>query len=351
MSVEIPEQDNSEELAAMSDEDFLNSVNSAETVAPVPNTETPASEVVPVPEAEATAPAAETTTESASADTQPETQTQAQVDYEEFFKTITKPFKANGKDFQVLDPNDAISLMQKGTDYVKKMTEIKPLRRIGKLLEENKLSEDDLAYLIDLKNKKPEAIAKLLKDSEVDLYGFDVEQGKDYAPVAPVVNEVDDALQSTLDDLQANSATFNQTIAVVGQQWDVSSRETVAQHPQLLRVLDAQVANGTFAKIDSVMQYERALGRLDGMTDIQAYAEIERRLQAAQPQTPPIVQAPVVIPPVTTPQPNVQQQKLAEQRRQAAPPRQTKVESKPSTTNLPAMSDEEFMKHLAQAGL
>ena len=340
MSVEIPEQDNSAELAAMSDEDFLNSVNSAETVAPVPNTETPASEVVPVPEAEVTAPA----------DTQPETQTQAQVDYEEFFKTITKPFKANGKDFQVLDPNDAISLMQKGTDYVKKMTEIKPLRRIGKLLEENKLSEDDLAYLIDLKNKKPEAIAKLLKDSEVDLYGFDVEQGKDYAPVAPVVNEVDDALQSTLDDLQANSATFNQTIAVVGQQWDVSSRETVAQHPQLLRVLDAQVANGTFAKIDSVMQYERALGRLDGMTDIQAYAEIERRLQAAQPQTPSTVQAPVVIPAAPVPQANAQQQKLAEQRRQAAPPRQTKVESKP-TTNLPAMSDEEFMKHLAQAGL
>ena len=338
MSVEIPEQDNSAELAAMSDEDFLNSVNSAETVAPAPDTETSVS----AEQAQAEeAVVAETSTEAVKT---------VDVNYEEFFKTITKPFKANGKDFQVLDPNDAISLMQKGTDYVKKMTEIKPLRRIGKLLEENKLSEDDLAYLIDLKNKKPEAIAKLLKDSEVDLYGFDVEQGKDYAPVAPVVNEVDDALQSTLDDLQANSASFSQTIAVVGQQWDVSSRETVAQHPQLLRVLDAQVANGTFAKIDSVMQYERALGRLDGMTDIQAYAEIERRLQAAQPQTPPIVQAPVVIPPVTTPQPNVQQQKLAEQRRQAAPPRQTKVESKP-TTNLPAMSDEEFLKHLNQAGL
>lgn len=338
MSVEIPEQDNSAELAAMSDEDFLNSVNSAETVAPAPDTETSVS----AEQAQAEeAVVAETSTEAVKT---------VDVNYEEFFKTITKPFKANGKDFQVLDPNDAISLMQKGTDYVKKMTEIKPLRRIGKLLEENKLSEDDLAYLIDLKNKKPEAIAKLLKDSEVDLYGFDVEQGNDYAPVAPVVNEVDDALQSTLDDLQANSATFSQTIAVVGQQWDVSSRETVAQHPQLLRVLDAQVANGTFAKIDSVMQYERALGRLDGMTDIQAYAEIERRLQAAQPQTPPIVQAPVVIPPVTTPQRNVQQQKLAEQRRQAAPPRQTKIESKP-TTNLPAMSDEEFLKHLNQAGL
>lgn len=340
MSVEIPEQDNSAELAAMSDEDFLNSVNSAETVAPAPDTETSVSAEVSTTTTE-TAPVVVTSTEAA---------TPADVNYEEFFKTITKPFKANGKDFQVLDPNDAISLMQKGTDYVKKMTEIKPLRRIGKLLEENKLSEDDLAYLIDLKNKKPEAIAKLLKDSEVDLYGFDVEQGNDYAPVAPVVNEVDDALQSTLDDLQANSATFNQTIAVVGQQWDVASRETVAQHPQLLRVLDAQVANGTFAKIDSVMQYERALGRLDGMTDIQAYAEIERRLQAAQPQTPSTVQAPVVIPAAPVPQANAQQQKLAEQRRQAAPPRQTKVESKP-TTNLPAMSDEEFLKHLNQAGL
>lgn len=348
MSVEIPEQDNSAELAAMSDEDFLNSVNSAETVAPAPDTETSVS----AEQAQAEeAVVAETLADAQSTvDTSTEAVKTVDVNYEEFFKTITKPFKANGKDFQVLDPNDAISLMQKGTDYVKKMTEIKPLRRIGKLLEENKLSEDDLAYLIDLKNKKPEAIAKLLKDSEVDLYGFDVEQGKDYAPVAPVVNEVDDALQSTLDDLQANSASFSQTIAVVGQQWDVASRETVAQHPQLLRVLDAQVANGTFAKIDSVMQYERALGRLDGMTDIQAYAEIERRLQAAQPQTPSTVQAPVVIPAAPVPQANAQQQKLAEQRRQAAPPRQTKVESKP-TTNLPAMSDEEFMKHLAQAGL
>ena len=348
MSVEIPEQDNSAELAAMSDEDFLNSVNSAETVAPAPDTETSVS----AEQAQAEeAVVAETLADAQSTvDTSTEAVKTVDVNYEEFFKTITKPFKANGKDFQVLDPNDAISLMQKGTDYVKKMTEIKPLRRIGKLLEENKLSEDDLAYLIDLKNKKPEAIAKLLKDSEVDLYGFDVEQGNDYAPVAPVVNEVDDALQSTLDDLQANSASFSQTIAVVGQQWDVSSRETVAQHPQLLRVLDAQVANGTFAKIDSVMQYERALGRLDGMTDIQAYAEIERRLQAAQPQTPSTVQAPVVIPAAPVPQANAQQQKLAEQRRQAAPPRQTKVESKP-TTNLPAMSDEEFLKHLNQAGL
>lgn len=336
MSVEIQDQDTSVDLAAMSDEDFVKSMDSAETVAP---------EAIPTTE-EAPTPTVEASAEAPS----PEAATPATVDYEEFFKTVTKPFKANGKDFQVLDPNDAISLMQKGTDYVKKMTEIKPLRRIGKLLEENKLSEDDLAYLIDLKNKKPEAIAKLLKDSEVDLYGFDVEQGNDYAPVAPVVNEVDDALQSTLDDLQANSATFSQTIAVVGQQWDVKSRETVAQHPQLLRILDAQIASGAFAKIDSVVQYERALGRLEGMTDIQAYTEIERRLQAAQPQSQP-VQAPVVIPATPAPQPNVQQQKLAEQRRQAAPPRQTKVESKPSLNNLSVLSDEEFMKHLAQAGL
>ena len=64
MSVEIPEQDNSAELAAMSDEDFLNSVNSAETVAPAPDTETSVSAEVSTTTTE-TAPVVVTSTEAA----------------------------------------------------------------------------------------------------------------------------------------------------------------------------------------------------------------------------------------------------------------------------------------------
>lgn len=278
-----------------------------------------------------------------------EKQTAPETDYEAFYKRLTQPFKANGKDFVITNPDDMITLMQKGTDYVKKMTELKPLRRIGKLLDEHQLTEADLAYLIDLKHKKPEAIAKLLKDSAVDPYSFDLEQGKNYAPVAPVVSEVDDALQSTLDELQATSATFAKTINVVGKQWDVQSREIIAQHPHLLKILDTQVANGAFDKINSVMEYERAMGRLTGLSDIQAYTEIERRLQgAAASQTTAPVQPPVVAQqPVQTPQ---QQQRSVEQRKQAASPRQTTVET-PVQINSPVLSDEEFLKQLAQLGI
>lgn len=282
-----------------------------------------------------------------------------QVNYEEFHKLLTTPFKANGRDLHVTNPEDMIHLMQKGADYVKKMTEIKPLRRIGKLLEEHQLGEEDIAYLIDLKNKKPEAIAKLVKDSEIDIYGLDLEQGDSYSVVVPQVAEVNDVLQSTLDDLQATSATFSQTISVVGNQWDSASRDVISKNPHLLRILDQQVANGTFAQIDGIVQYERALGRLADVSDIQAYVEVERRLgigsQSQQPQQQPIPQTQPLT--NTPPEPNpaqvqqlTQQQKLVEQRKQAAPPRQTTTQTQ-THINPATMNDAEFLKFMASQGL
>ena len=61
---------------------------------------------------------------------------QAAVDYAAFYNEITKPFRANGKELRVTNPADVISLMQQGANYAKKMAAIKPIQRIGKLLEE-----------------------------------------------------------------------------------------------------------------------------------------------------------------------------------------------------------------------
>lgn len=105
------------------------------------------------------------------------------VNHQEFYNTLTKPFKANGREFQVTNPNDMIALMQKGLNYSKKMEEIKPNLNLIKTLEQYGLTDESkLSYLIDLHNKKPEAIAKLIKDSEIDLYEFDTEQAEQYVP-------------------------------------------------------------------------------------------------------------------------------------------------------------------------
>ena len=340
---EVQVTDNTEQLdakASMSDEDFLNSLADAESKQ-LEESKEPDEKVTDTQEVKSTEEVtAKETTESVAAVPPVVGQASDEINYKEFYERVTKPFKANGREIVVTNPDDLITLAQKGTDYVKKMTELKPLKRINKLLQDNGIAEDDLAYLIDLKAKKPEAIAKLLKDSEVDLYQFDVEQGNDYKPVAPTYNEVNEELTNVLDDLEKNSSTFKQTIAVIGQQWDEHSRNFIAQNPNLVRIIDAQIANGAFAKIDTIMQYERAVGRLDGMTDLEAYVAIEKQLAAKQ-----------TVPPVVTQQ---QQQpskpSTVDARRQAAPPRQTKTDTPPLKINSPALSDADFLKELAKAG-
>ena len=259
---------------------------------------------------------------------------------------MTKPFKANGREIQVTNPNDAIVLMQKGTDYVKKMTELKPLKQLNQLMQQHGITQEDLGFLADLKAKKPEAIAKIVKESGIDLYQFDVEQASGYTPKAPELPQINDALQATLDELEASSPTFNQTIQVVGNQWDEASRTKIAEHPQLLRILDAQIANGTFAKIDSVLQYERAIGRLTGVSDLDAYVMIEKQLQAtAKP-----VQQTNVPPTVKAEETQQQQQQKAEQRKQAAPPRQMQTNTTLPQINPATLSDEDFLRQLNAAG-
>ncbi len=331
---EVQVTDNTEQLdamAAMSDEDFLNSLADAESKQ-LEESKEPDEKVTDTQEVKST--------ESVAAVPPVVGQASDEINYKEFYERVTKPFKANGREIVVTNPDDLITLAQKGTDYVKKMTELKPLKRINKLLQDNGIAEDDLAYLIDLKAKKPEAIAKLLKDSEVDLYQFDVEQGNDYKPVAPTYNEVNEELTNVLDDLEKNSSTFKQTIAVIGQQWDEHSRNFIAQNPNLVRIIDAQIANGAFAKIDTIMQYERAVGRLDGMTDLEAYVAIEKQLAAKQ----------TVPPAVTQQQQQPSKPSTVAARRQAAPPRQTKTDTPPLKINSAALSDADFLKELAKAG-
>ena len=359
MTQETTQQDTSNDttLAAMSDEDFLNAVATSPVTEPIPTeqaAETPeAKEVESVP-AETTVeevpatptevPAEEAKgTEGVPQDTnKPETQ---EVNYREFYEQMTKPFKANGREIQITKPEDMISLAQKGLNYVKNMTELKPIKQLNALLNQHGITQEDLGLLIELKQKKPEAIAKIVKESGVDIYGLDVDEADKYVPNAPQAPHINEALEATLEELKVSSPVFNQTIQVVGNQWDDSSRNMIAEHPQLLRIIDAQMADGTFAKIDSVVQYERALGRLVGLSDLEAYVEVERRLQQVGSQPTPVVVASQQ--PVET----RQQQQVNNQRKSAAPPRAVKETVVNQPINSPALSDDEFLKQLASQGL
>lgn len=272
------------------------------------------------------------------------------VNHQEFYNTLTKPFKANGREFQVTNPNDMIALMQKGLNYSKKMEEIKPNLNLIKTLEQYGLTDESkLSYLIDLHNKKPEAIAKLIKDSEIDLYEFDTEQAEQYVPQNKVVHK--SQLEEVISEVVEANPEFNSVLNSIYTDWDNQSKQAVINNPNILRLLSEQQTNGIYDKIMNIMEYEKAVGRLDGVAYLQAYGEIEDRLlggstegQASQQSQQSQQQAQAF----TAPRPNQtnNSSNTSEQKRKVASPSTNTI--KPSTEVIDPlkMSDEELIAYM-----
>lgn len=269
------------------------------------------------------------------------------VNHQEFYNTLTKPFKANGREFQVTNPNDMIALMQKGLNYSKKMEEMKPNLNLIKTLEQYGLTDESkLSYLIDLHNKKPEAIAKLIKDSEIDLYEFDTEQAEQYVPQNKVVHK--SQLEEIISEVVDANPEFNSVLNSIYTDWDNQSKQAVINNPNILRLLSEQQTNGIYDKIMNIMEYEKAVGRLDGVAYLQAYGEIEDRLLGGSTEGQASQQSQQQAQAFTAPRPNQtsNSSNTSEQKRKVASP--STNTTKPSTEVIDPlkMSDEELIAYM-----
>ena len=217
-------------------------------------------------------------TESVQSDTeQSETQeAYTEADYEAFYQTMTKPFKANGREISISNADDAIKLMQMGANYSKKMEQLKPKQALLKVLEENKLdNKEQLGYLIDLAQKKPEAIAKLIKESNIDLYEFDTDLANDYQPNLEIKEAT--LFEETLQELLTSNSGMYDVINDMSK-WDNESKDVIFAEPQMLRLISEQKANGLYDTIVNTIETEKMFGRMAGMSFLQAYATIEQQL-------------------------------------------------------------------------
>ena len=355
---------------AMSDEEIMNAVAPVEPVAVVEET----NEEVP-PEAAATETATEaaeqnneeeegntdtsdaateTKTEVAEEKTEAEKQeekaekeTQA-VDYEAEYKRLLAPFKANGREIQVKSVDDAVALMQMGANYNKRMAALKPNLKMLKLLENNGLlSEEKISYLIDLEKKNPAAINKLVKDSGLDPMDLDAEKAGEYKPKIHSVDDREIDLDTVLDEIQ-ETPTYTQTLEIVSKKWDGASKQTIASTPQLLKVINDHVANGIYDLINQEVERERMFGRLNGLSDIEAYRRVGDAINArggfnhlvsnqGKPNQEPVVVQPKPKAPADD--------KLNEKRRAASSTKPANVSTAAASDFNPlALSDEEFSK-------
>ncbi len=271
----------------------------------------------------------------------------AVVDFEAEYRRLLAPFKANGRDIAVASVDDAISLMQMGANYNKKMAALKPNLKLMKMLENNGfMSEEKIGFLIDLGKKDPAAINKLVKDSGIDPMDLDAEKASAYKQTAYAVDDREIELDTVLDELQG-SPTYTRTLDVVSNKWDVASKQVVSQSPQLLRVINDHVASGIYDLISTEVERERVFGRLKGVSDIEAYKQIGDAIQArggfnhiGKPKVEEKPAAPVIV----TPKPKVEDDKLKDKRRAASATQPAASTATPKDFNPLALSDEDFSK-------
>lgn len=273
------------------------------------------------------------------------------VSAEEFVAKITQPFKANGREMQVDTPEDAVRLMQMGANYTKKMHAMKPNLKILKTLEKNGLlDENKLNFLIDLDKKNPEAIAKLLKDGSLDPQDFVEdeygEERKEYAVPDYTVDDAEVRLNEVLTSIE-DTDTYDLTMDVVGNKWDAESRQIVADKPELLIVMNDHMASGVHDLISTEVDRARMFGRLEGMTDLQAYQSIGdqmhkkgafNHLSDGNEKSP-------KKPAKTPPESKASKEKRNAKKRAASPTKASKSKVDSSNFNPLAMPDEEFLKH------
>lgn len=267
-------------------------------------------------------------------------------------KELFVPFKANGKDFQVESIDEARKLMQMGCNYTKKLQELQPVKRIITMLSNNQLlDEGKLAYLIDLEQKKPEAIQKLLADSQFDPLTADKEAAARYTPGPHQVSDLELQFTEALDEVAA-SPTGGELISEVQGQWDPASKQALFQNPALLRTINEHKAMGLYAVIHAEVERQRTLGQIPASTPyLQAYKAMgdmlheQGRLQpqatqraapaAVVPAAP--VETRVVAPPV---------QVAASDKAKAAASTKSSTPAAKGQVNYLDLSDDEFQKQV-----
>ncbi len=192
------------------------------------------------------------------------------IDSDSELKKIMAPFKANGVDMQMRSADDVITLMQMGANYHKKMAGLKPAMKTMKLLEKHGLmSEDKINYLIDLHNKDPKAINKLVGDSGIDPMDIDSKEN-DYVPTPRKVNESELVLDEVLAEIK-ETPTYARTLDVLTKEWDNDSRNVVANNPLMIKVINDQIGSGVYDQVIREVTYQRSIGKLQGISDLEAY--------------------------------------------------------------------------------
>lgn len=273
--------------------------------------------------------------------TEPTKEEPTPVNFEAEYNRIMAPFKANGKEIKLQNPDDVIRLMQMGANYTKKMQALQPNMKLLKMLEnQGLLDEGKLNYLIDIHKGNPAAIQQLVKQSGIDPLEIDTSKDPGYVPGNHSVSDKELQFNNVLNDVSSTQEGAD-IIVAIDKQWDDASKQALYNEPEILTHLLNQKQAGVYDQIAGEVERRRILGELANVPFIQAYHIVGQHMQTnnllkGQQPAPTVVETRAAVPPVN---PVVNSDKA-----RAASPTKTAPTSVKQELNPLAMSDEEFMK-------
>ena len=289
-------------------------------------------------------------TEAKAADTeneqkQEETTTTNEPNYKAMVEQLLSPFKANGREIKVESVDEAISLMQMGANYSKKMAAMKPHLQMLRTLEKNNLlSQDKLNLLVELDKGNPEAIANLLRTKNIDPLDLDIESAASYTPVDHKVGDNEFAVEEAFNAIE-HTPTYSDTVNVIASLDDASKRE-IANDVGFISALNSHIASGIYQKVMAEVDKQKALGNFAGMSTLTAYCRVGDMMNQKGLLSAPATQQAQQAEQTSASTTQANAVNLAAKKRAAATPRTNKaVKTDPMEGLDPlTMSDEDFLR-------
>ena len=321
-------------LSDMSDEEFLALMDSKGTItATNSDKKTKTDTNVPKDTNKRKSDAVDNKLKDQNTDKEPTKVDNQEVDYKSIYEQVFKPFKANGKEITPKSVEDIISLMQMGANYTKKMQLMAPMKKVVQSLDNAKIDEQELNFLIDVSKGDKEAIKQLLIKHKIDPLEIDLDGDNTYSPRNNIASDEDVEFNDTLMDIHDSLPKIQE---ILNNTWDDNSKKAILKDPRLMRALHEEVQMGRFDEVQKRLEAEKTFGRYKGVSDVDAYIDLvskmeqERMKTKTQPETPTRTESTKKIP----------------DKSKAAPTKGKTSKSSSSLTakDLLSMSDDEFNK-------
>ena len=321
-------------LSDMSDEEFLALMDSKGTItATNSDKKTKTDTNVPKDTNKRKSDAVDDKLKDQNTDKEPTKVDNQEVDYKSIYEQVFKPFKANGKEITPKSVEDIISLMQMGANYTKKMQLMAPMKKVVQSLDNAKIDEQELNFLIDVSKGDKEAIKQLLIKHKIDPLEIDLDGDNTYSPRNNIASDEDVEFNDTLMDIHDSLPRIQE---ILNNTWDDNSKKAILKDPRLMRALHEEVQMGRFDEVQKRLEAEKTFGRYKGVSDVDAYIDLvskmeqERMKTKTQPETPTRTESTKKIP----------------DKSKAAPTKGKTSKSSSSLTakDLLSMSDDEFNK-------